>query len=219
MNRWTAIAAAALLVATGSAHATTHTHKKTHAHPTHSKQKSKVHAHASHASPAAASPPSEQQVLQLFELMHMSQMFGQMNAQMATVMAQSVPCIPASYWQGFIDTGSIQQLMGRMVPIYQKHFSSGDVDGLLKFYRSPLGQKVIVEMPLTMAEGMKVGQQWGADRGHLMIQRLQQRGSLDGQGQCPAGPAAASSGAAAPLPANSLRPVTPPPALPQAQKH
>ncbi|HEY0196910.1 MAG TPA: DUF2059 domain-containing protein [Rhodanobacter sp.] len=139
---------------------------------------------------ALAAQPSAQQVRQLFEVMHLSQMFGQMNTQMTGVMGQAVPCVPASYWQGFIDANGTEQLMGRMVPIYQSHFTADDVNGLLKFYRSPLGQKVITQMPITMAEGMKVGQQWGRARGEAMIRQLQQKGTLDAQGRCPASPAA-----------------------------
>ncbi len=139
---------------------------------------------------AGAAQPSEQQVRQLFQVMHMDRMLDQMNSQMVGVMGQAVPCVPASYWQGFIDASGSQQLLGRMVPIYQSHFSADDVAGLLKFYKSPLGQKVITQMPVTMAEGMKVGQEWGRERGQAMIRQLQQNGTLDASGRCPASPAA-----------------------------
>ncbi|MFC5525287.1 DUF2059 domain-containing protein [Rhodanobacter ginsengisoli] len=142
------------------------------------------------AGQAVAAQPSEKQVRQLFEVMHMGQMFNQMNSQMAGVMGQAVPCVPASYWQGFIDASGTEQLMGRMVPIYQRHFTARDVVGLLKFYKSPLGQKVIAEMPLTMAEGMKIGQQWGHERAEAMLKELQQKGTLDASGRCPASPGA-----------------------------
>ncbi len=139
---------------------------------------------------ALAVPPSVKQVRQLFEAMHMSQMFGQMNEQMAGMMGKSVPCVPTSYWQGFIDASSTEQLMGQLVPIYQRHFTAQDVAGLLKFYKSPLGQKMITQMPVTMAEAMKVGQDWGRRRGETLIRALQQKGTLDADGRCPAGPAA-----------------------------
>ena len=139
---------------------------------------------------AMAAQASEKQVRQLFQVMHMERMFDQMNSQMAGVMGQAVPCVPASYWQGFIDASGSQQLLGRMVPIYQHHFSAADVAGLLKFYKSPLGQKVITQMPVTMAEGMKIGQEWGRERGQAMIRQLQQNGTLDANGRCPASPAA-----------------------------
>ena len=142
------------------------------------------------AFPVAAAQPSAKQVRELFDVMHMSQMFGKMNTQMAGVMGRAVPCVPGSYWQNFIDASGSEQLLTRMVPIYQQHFTADEVNGLLKFYRSSLGQKVITQMPLTMAEGMKVGQQWGRERGQTMIQNLQQKGTLDANGRCPASPAA-----------------------------
>ncbi len=142
---------------------------------------------------ALAAAPSGQQVRQLFDAMHMSQMFGQMNAQMAGMMGKSVPCVPASYWQSFIDASSTEQLLQQLVPIYQRHFTAKDVAGLLRFYKSPLGQKVITQMPVTMAEAMKVGQDWGRQRGETLIRALQQKGTLDAAGRCPASPAAGVS--------------------------
>jgi hypothetical protein len=197
MNRWTAMAAFAAFGVTTTVAARTH-----HPHPRPS------HAKKSHATAASSGPASDLQVRQLFDLMHMSQTLAQANSQMVTMMAQNTPCIPASYWQGFIGTGSTQQIMDRLVPVYQRHFTAGDVGGLLKFYRSPLGQKVVVEMPLAVAEGMKLNQQWGIDRGHQMIQQLQQHGSLDTQGRCPAGGMAAQPAAAA----STAGPVHAPPA-------
>ena len=44
-----------------------------------------------------AAQPSEKQVRQLFQVMHMERMFDQMNSQMAGMMGQAVPCVPASY--------------------------------------------------------------------------------------------------------------------------
>lgn len=135
-------------------------------------------------------PPSEAQVRQLMEVFGVSRMLGQMNTQMAAMMQQQLPCVPASYWQGFIDTHGVRELTERMVPIYQRHFSASDIQGLLKFYRSPLGKKVIKEMPATMSEGMQLGQEWGRERAQAMLAELQKSGRIDAQGRCPATPAA-----------------------------
>ena len=142
---------------------------------------------------AVAAPPSDKQVRELFEVMHLSQMFTQMNSQMAGLMGQAAPCVPASYWQDFIDAKASEQLLAQMVPVYQRHFTAQDVSGLLKFYKSTLGQKVITEMPQTMAEGMKIGQQWGRQRGLEMVRQLQQKGTLDANGRCPASPVPSAS--------------------------
>jgi len=57
---------------------------------------------------------------------------------------------------------------------------------LLTFYRSPLGQKVLTEMPAAMTEAMDAGQQWGQERTRSMLDELRQQGKLDAQGRCPA---------------------------------
>ncbi|MFC5741636.1 DUF2059 domain-containing protein [Dyella tabacisoli] len=145
------------------------------------------------AGQAIAAQPSEDQVRQLMDAVGVGKMLSQMNGRMATIMQQSLPCVPGSYWQGFVDANGTQQLIGRMIPIYQRNFTAEDVDGLLKFYRSPLGQKVIAKMPETMAEGMQVGNQWGQERGKEMILQLQQKGTLGADGRCPATAAPANT--------------------------
>lgn len=146
---------------------------------------------------AVAAPASEAQVRDLMQVMGVQQSLGMMNQQITAVMAQKLPCVPASYWGSFIDQPNSTTLMNGMIPAFQKHFTAEDIDGLLKFYRSPLGQKVIKEMPQVMAENVKLNQQWGQQRGAQMIDQLKTQGKLDAQGQCPA---TSTAPAAAPAP-------------------
>lgn len=46
-------------------------------------------------------------------------------------------------------------MMQAMVPVYQKHFTEGDVDALIAFYSSPTGAKMLREMPEIMGEAMQ----------------------------------------------------------------
>ncbi|WP_266168035.1 DUF2059 domain-containing protein [Dyella subtropica] len=135
---------------------------------------------------AAASQPSEEQVRQLMEVVGVGKMLSQMNTQAVGVMQQSMPCVPASYWQNYMDANRTQQFIGRLVPVYQRHFTSDEIEGMLKFYRSSLGQKVIAEMPATMGEANQAGLQWSHERSDQMIAELKQAGSLDANGRCPA---------------------------------
>jgi hypothetical protein len=135
---------------------------------------------------ASSQQPSEEQVRQLMDVVGVGKMLSQMNTQAVTMMQQSLPCIPASYWQNYLDANRTQQFIGRLVPVYQHHFTADEIEGMLKFYRSPLGQKVINEMPATMAEANQAGQQWSKERSDQMIAELKQAGSLDGSGRCPA---------------------------------
>jgi hypothetical protein len=42
-----------------------------------------------------------------------------------------------------------------MVPIYQRHFAKTEIDALTAFYSSPVGQKVLHEMPAVTSEAIQ----------------------------------------------------------------
>ena len=42
-----------------------------------------------------------------------------------------------------------------MIPVYQRHFTKGDMDALVAFYDSPTGQKMVKELPAITAETMQ----------------------------------------------------------------
>ena len=48
----------------------------------------------------------------------------------------------------------IDEMMQTMIPVYQKHFTKGDINALLAFYSSPTGQKLLRDMPAITAESM-----------------------------------------------------------------
>ncbi len=47
------------------------------------------------------------------------------------------------------------EMIQAMVPVYQKHFTKRDVEELITFYSSPVGQKILKDMPGIMAEAMQ----------------------------------------------------------------
>jgi hypothetical protein len=140
---------------------------------------------------AWAEQPSEQQVRQLMTTIGLGKTLVQMNGQVAGMMQKQLPCVPADTWQNFIDANASDQLIGRMVPVFQKHFSAEDIDGLIRFYSSPLGQKVLTEMPQAMTEATQVNAQWSHDRMTQLVDQLQKDGKLNASGQCPASGAGA----------------------------
>ena len=42
-----------------------------------------------------------------------------------------------------------------MVPVYQKHFTKGEMDALVAFYTAPMGQRILKEMPGVTAEALQ----------------------------------------------------------------
>jgi uncharacterized protein len=49
----------------------------------------------------------------------------------------------------------IDEMLDAMIPVYQKHFTKGDIDALVAFYSTPTGEKMVKEMPAIMSESMQ----------------------------------------------------------------
>jgi hypothetical protein len=47
----------------------------------------------------------------------------------------------------------IDEITQAMIPAYQKHFTKGDIETMNAFYSSPIGQKVLRELPVVVQEG------------------------------------------------------------------
>ena len=48
-----------------------------------------------------------------------------------------------------------EEMLQVTVPVYQKHFTKGDIDYLIAFYSSSTGQKMLRELPAIMGESME----------------------------------------------------------------
>jgi len=66
----------------------------------------------------------------------------------------------------------VDEMMDAMIPIYQKHLSKEDLDGILAFYASPIGQKLQREQPAMTQESMQVGGEIGRRRIGAMMQQM-----------------------------------------------
>lgn len=49
----------------------------------------------------------------------------------------------------------VDDLIDAMIPVYQKHFTKGDIDAVVAFYSTPAGQKFLKEMPAITQESMQ----------------------------------------------------------------
>ncbi|HXX19761.1 MAG TPA: DUF2059 domain-containing protein [Candidatus Acidoferrum sp.] len=48
----------------------------------------------------------------------------------------------------------IDELLDAMEPVYAKHFTKGDIDAMIAFYSTPVGKKMLAEMPAITQEAM-----------------------------------------------------------------
>jgi hypothetical protein len=118
----------------------------------------------------------EADIKRLMETMGSRKMAEQVLDQMMAILRQSTPAVPAAVWdelRGSFATGELEQLQLR---IWDEHFTHDDVKGLIQFYDSPLGRKLIEQQPHILKESMEAGQAWGMRALERMKQKLRDKG-------------------------------------------
>jgi hypothetical protein len=90
----------------------------------------------------------------------------------------SNPRIPAVFWDRFAERARARRadFVELLVPIYSHLFSPAELRDLLKFYQSPLGQRLLEVQPDLTREAMLAGQQWGMRLGTEIGQELAAEG-------------------------------------------
>ena len=88
------------------------------------------------------------------------------------------PRIPAAFWDSFLAHArqDTTRLLEQLIPIYAAHLTKAELEGLVRFYETPLGRRVAEVLPLIMQESMQAGQSWGAGIGRQVAESLAQSG-------------------------------------------
>ncbi|HYK82946.1 MAG TPA: DUF2059 domain-containing protein [Gemmatimonadales bacterium] len=88
------------------------------------------------------------------------------------------PQIPAQFWDAFLSRAraDVGGLVDLLIPIYAAHFSQVQLEQLLQFYRTPLGQHLAEVQPAIAQESILAGQRWGASLGKAVAESLAQQG-------------------------------------------
>lgn len=145
-------------------------------------------AGAAQQSPADA-PATREDVQKYLEVMHSREMMAQMVGAMSKPMHQMIheryvkdkDKLPADFearmdkmMDDTMKAFPWDEMLQSMVPVYQKHFTKGDVDALVVFYGSPTGQKILRELPAITAEAMQSMMPLLQKQMEAMTERVQQ---------------------------------------------
>lgn len=116
------------------------------------------------------SPATKEDVQRYLQIAHSRDMAKKMLGAMSQSMHQMFheqylkhnDELPADYeskmtarMDGMFEDMPWDEMLQAMAPVYQKHFTKGDIDHLVAFYSSPTGEKLLREMPSIMAEAMQ----------------------------------------------------------------
>lgn len=77
-------------------------------------------------------------------------------------------------------SANMDDLKAGVIPIYHKHFTGRDIEEMIGFYSTPLGQKTIRLLPVLMSESMQFGEQWGRSLAPAIEQRVKARLKKEG---------------------------------------
>jgi hypothetical protein len=115
------------------------------------------------------------EIRKLLRLTGSQQMARQMMQQMILNLRTAFPKVPNSYWNGYLKRANTSELVEMIVPIYDRHLSRKDIQGLITFYSSPVGRKFISVQPQLVAESMQVGQRWGRKLADKMVREIKKK--------------------------------------------
>ena len=130
------------------------------------------------ASAAASAATKEAKIRELINLMGTPRVAVEMMKSQVASLKKLMPFPPAAqddFEKEFLAAISMRELVNLIVPIYERHFSEQDLDGMLAFYRSPVGQHFIKALPQVTAESQKVGEEWGKGLGMKVGRKIGER--------------------------------------------
>jgi uncharacterized protein len=128
---------------------------------------------------AADIPPKKKQAIRtLLELTGMVKVANQMIGQMFEQFAKGAPSVPPEAWQRLQKRMKADELIVLIMPVYDKYYTQEDLDGMIAFYRTPVGQNVTRTLPDVSREGFNIGQEWGRRKGEEVVRELRKEGLL-----------------------------------------
>ncbi|MFK7773313.1 MAG: DUF2059 domain-containing protein [Saprospiraceae bacterium] len=65
-----------------------------------------------------------------------------------------------------------EDLYKLIVPIYKKHFTLEEINGIIEFHESEVGKKMVSKMPMIVAESMQKGAIWGEELGEKIAAKI-----------------------------------------------
>jgi hypothetical protein len=139
---------------------------------------------------ASDAPATREDVVKLFELMHVQQqtqsaiesMLKQQRVMVREALRKRHPEISEEelksadkYMDDFWRDFPVAQMLDDMIPVYQKHLTKTDVGAMSIFYASPTGQKLLREMPAIMTESMQAMMPHLQESMDKMMERVEQK--------------------------------------------
>jgi uncharacterized protein len=127
-------------------------------------------------------PAKEQAIRHLLDLTEISKMGENISQAISRQVQEAVgrglaedqvPKFMETFNSKFTSAAPPAKVTDAIVPIYAKHFTMEDIQGLVKFYESPLGTKLVKEMPQVVQDSQAAGVQINQDAAITVLRGMQ----------------------------------------------
>jgi hypothetical protein len=115
-----------------------------------------------------------QEIEKMLRLTGMEQLMAQMKTQMIAGLKTQMSQVPKEFWTKFESSMDMGVLLEKIIPLYDKYYTTEDLKAVNAFYQSAAGQKVLSTLPKIMQESIAIGQEWGRKMGEQAAAEAQQ---------------------------------------------
>jgi hypothetical protein len=122
---------------------------------------------------ADISPEKRAAIESLLKATGMEKLMNQMIVQMIDTFKAQAPDVPQEFWDKLLQQMDTHELIEKLMPIYDKYYTMDDLKAINAFYTSPVGQKLIANLPQITQESMQIGRQWGEDLGKRVAKQVE----------------------------------------------
>ena len=87
--------------------------------------------------------------------------------------------VPEAVWMEMVSEAEVKVddfVSEMLVPIYDRHLTHEDIKGLIAFYGTPAGRKLLAVMPRMHQESRQAGEIWGREFARTVQERLAEKG-------------------------------------------
>jgi hypothetical protein len=100
-------------------------------------------------------------IVRLLDISNTKMQAAQLFDLMLPSLRAMAPDVPVTFWTMFQSKLDMDSFVELFIPLYDKYFTHDEIKGLIQFYESPTGKKLLEVTPLIAQESYGIGQAWG----------------------------------------------------------
>lgn len=122
----------------------------------------------------------EAAVAKMLEVSKTMDAMKQMAPQIIAMVKQQAPDAPQEFWNDLETTmvDMYSQIIKAMIPIYEKYLTLQDIEGVIKFYETPVGKKLAESNTKIATESMPIAQQIAMQTMQKLMESAKEKGYI-----------------------------------------